>query len=213
MARTTAHSASGVTSNEVLKTSCATHASRVNVSQETPGANASVHDHNDGEDQSRHHSHLRTLQFQVAEGSQQPLRLNQNAERQRKHRAHRQQIENSMEAICSTDSKSEVHTRVSFKQREDRSSVQNASPVLFNNARSASNARPLFYLLQNARIAFYLSQNAMLAFLILNVRPAFCLCLSQNATLAFLILNARPAFCLSQNTTPAFLVLNTRLVF
>jgi len=70
VARTTAHNASCAASNEVLKTSCATHTARINVSQETRGANASVHDHNDDEDQSRHHSPLQTLQIQLAESSQ-----------------------------------------------------------------------------------------------------------------------------------------------
>jgi len=58
VARTTAHSVNGVTSNNILKTSHATHAVRVNVSQETRRINASVHYHNDGEDQSHHHSPL-----------------------------------------------------------------------------------------------------------------------------------------------------------
>ena len=80
VARTSAHSVSGVTSSEVLKTSCAARVVRVNISQETRKTNALVHDHIDGEDQSRHHSPLQTLQFQVAEGSPQPSRLNRNAE-------------------------------------------------------------------------------------------------------------------------------------
>ena len=79
-ARATAHSASGVTSNEVLKTSHAARATRVNIPQGTRMANALAHDQSDSEDQSRHCSPLRTLQFKVAESSQQPLRLNQNAE-------------------------------------------------------------------------------------------------------------------------------------
>ena len=89
VAYTSAYSTSGATSNEVMKISCATHAARVNVSQETRRANVSVHDHNDGEDQSRHHSPLRTLQFLVAKGSQQPLRFNRNAECRQRRRAHR----------------------------------------------------------------------------------------------------------------------------
>ena len=52
VARTTAHSVNGATSNDVLKTSRATHAARINVSQKTNGANTSVHDHNNGEDHS-----------------------------------------------------------------------------------------------------------------------------------------------------------------
>jgi len=58
VARTSAHSTNGATSSEVLKTSCATHVVCVNVSQETRMTNVSVHDHSDGEDQSRHHSPL-----------------------------------------------------------------------------------------------------------------------------------------------------------
>ena len=50
---------------------------------------------------------------------------------------------------------------------------QKVSPAFSNNARSPSNARPLFYRLQNARPMFYLSQNMMLALLILNVMVAF----------------------------------------
>ena len=42
MARTSAHSASNATSNEVLKTSRAAHAARINVSQETHKA---MHQH------------------------------------------------------------------------------------------------------------------------------------------------------------------------
>jgi len=53
--RTSTYSASGASSNEVLKTSLATFAARVNISKETRRANASVHVHNDGEDQSRHY--------------------------------------------------------------------------------------------------------------------------------------------------------------
>ena len=52
MARTSAYSASGTTFNKILKTSCETYATHVNVSQETHRANASVHDYNYGEDQS-----------------------------------------------------------------------------------------------------------------------------------------------------------------
>ena len=48
VARRFTHSASGATSNEILKTSCAAYAVYVNVSQETRRANASVHDQNDG---------------------------------------------------------------------------------------------------------------------------------------------------------------------
>jgi len=59
----------------------------------------------------------------VSGGSQQPLRLNRNAERRRRRRARRQQIEDSAEAICSADSEREVHTRVSFKRREDHVST------------------------------------------------------------------------------------------
>jgi len=80
VARTFAYSSSDATSNKVLKTSRATYAAHVNISQETRRANASVHDHKDGEDQSCHHSPPRTLQFHIAKGSQQPLRLNRNAE-------------------------------------------------------------------------------------------------------------------------------------
>jgi len=69
VACTFAHSASGATSNEVLKTSRAAHAVRINVSQETRKVNVSVHDQSDGEDQFHHLSPLRPLQFQVAEGS------------------------------------------------------------------------------------------------------------------------------------------------
>ena len=80
MARTSAHSLSSITSNKVLKTSRVAHAAHVNVSQETRKFNTSAHDQIDGEDQSRYHSPLRTLQFQIAKGFQQPLRFNRNAE-------------------------------------------------------------------------------------------------------------------------------------
>ena len=63
VARTTAHNASGVTSEEVLKISRAAHATRANVTQGTRRANASAHDQSGGEDQFRHRSPLRTLQF------------------------------------------------------------------------------------------------------------------------------------------------------
>jgi len=59
VARTTAYSASGATSEEVLQTSHATHATRVNISQETRWANTSAHDQSDGEDHvgpKAHHS-------------------------------------------------------------------------------------------------------------------------------------------------------------
>ena len=108
---------------EILKTFRAAHAARVNISQETHRAKASTHDQIDGEDQCRRPSPLQTQQFQVARGSQQPLRLNRNAECRRRHRARRQQIEDSTEAICSVDSEREVHTRISFKQCKDRASI------------------------------------------------------------------------------------------
>jgi len=63
VARTFVYSANGAIFNEVLKTYRANHATRINFSQETRRANTSLHVHNDGEDQSRHHSPLRTLQF------------------------------------------------------------------------------------------------------------------------------------------------------
>ena len=71
---------------------------------------------------------LLTLQFRVAEGSRPPLQLNQNAERRRRRLARGQQIENSTEAIYSADSESEVHTRISFKQHEDRASIPEREP-------------------------------------------------------------------------------------
>ena len=58
VAYTSAYNASVTTSNEVLKISCATHAAHVNVSQESRRVNTLVHDHNDCEDKSRHHSPL-----------------------------------------------------------------------------------------------------------------------------------------------------------
>jgi len=58
VSRTSAHNASGVTSNEVLKTSRVAHAVRVNISQETSRANASIHDQNNSEDQFHHLSPL-----------------------------------------------------------------------------------------------------------------------------------------------------------
>jgi len=48
------------------------------------------------------------------------MRLNRNAERRRKCRARRQQLEDSTEIICSADSEREVDTLVSLKRREDR---------------------------------------------------------------------------------------------
>jgi len=44
VARMTTHSANGVTSEEVLKTSRAAHAVRINISQETRKAKGSAHD-------------------------------------------------------------------------------------------------------------------------------------------------------------------------
>ena len=82
VARTPANSASNATSNEVLKTSRVAYVIHVNVSEETHRANASVHDQSNSEDQSRHHTSFQTLQFQVAEGSQQLLRLKQNTQHQ-----------------------------------------------------------------------------------------------------------------------------------
>ena len=61
VAHTSAYSTSGATTKEVLKTSRATYATRVNDPQETRRANASVHDHNNGDNQSHHHSPLQTL--------------------------------------------------------------------------------------------------------------------------------------------------------
>jgi len=66
---TTAHNAKGATSKEVLKTSRATHSTRVNVSQEIRRAKALAHDQIDGEDQFCRSSPLQTLQFQVVGGS------------------------------------------------------------------------------------------------------------------------------------------------
>ena len=63
VARTTAHSANGVTSEEVLKASRAAYTVHVNVSQEICRANASAHDQSDGEDQTHRPSPLQTLQF------------------------------------------------------------------------------------------------------------------------------------------------------
>ena len=123
MARTTAHNASGATSEEALEISRVVHAARINISQETRRVSASTHNQSDGEDQFCCPSPLQTLQFQLARDSQQLLRLNQNAECQRRRHGRRQQIENSAEAIYSADSEREVHTHVSFKQREDRASV------------------------------------------------------------------------------------------
>ena len=80
MAHPIAYSAKGATSKEVLKTSRAAHAARVNVSQETRRAKVVVHDQRDGEDQFRRPP-LQTLQFQVTGGSQQALRFSRNAER------------------------------------------------------------------------------------------------------------------------------------
>jgi len=119
----TAHNASITTSEEVLKISRAAHAARVNVSQKTRKASALAHDQRNGEDQFRRPSPLQTLQFQVAEGSQQPIQLNRNAKHRRRRRARRQQIEDSAETIWSADLEHEVHTCVSFKQREDRISI------------------------------------------------------------------------------------------
>jgi len=62
VARTIAHSTKGVTSEEVLKTSRAAHAARVNVSQETCRAKASAHNQRDCEDQLCRPP-LQTLQF------------------------------------------------------------------------------------------------------------------------------------------------------
>ena len=86
--RITAHSASGATLEEVLKTSRAAHAARVNASQETRKAKVSARDQSDGEDQYHRPSPLQTQQFQVVGNSQQPLRLNRNAERRQRHRAY-----------------------------------------------------------------------------------------------------------------------------
>ena len=61
VARTTAHGASGTTSEEVLKISRAVHAVRINISQETRKLKASAHHQRDGEAQSRHSSSLQTL--------------------------------------------------------------------------------------------------------------------------------------------------------
>jgi len=58
VARTTAHSTNGATSEEVLITSCAVHAARVNIPQGTRRANALARDQSSGEDQSRHPSPL-----------------------------------------------------------------------------------------------------------------------------------------------------------
>jgi len=80
VAYTTAHNASGPASNEVLKTSRAAYPARVNVPQGTRRANAPAHYQSDGEEQFHHPSPLQNLQFQIVEGSQLPLRLNQNAE-------------------------------------------------------------------------------------------------------------------------------------
>ena len=73
VARTTAHSTNGATSEEVLITSCAVHAARVNIPQGTRRANALARDQSSGKDKSRHPSPLWNLQIQVTEGSQQPL--------------------------------------------------------------------------------------------------------------------------------------------
>ena len=117
-----AYIASSSTSSEVIKTSHATHTARVNVSQETRRANVPTHRCNDGEDQFHHLSPLQTPQFQVARDSQQPSRLNRNADRRRR-RARWQQIENSIDAIYSADTKCKVQTRVSLKQCEVRISI------------------------------------------------------------------------------------------
>ena len=50
MAYPIAYSAKSAASEEILKTSRATHATRVNVTQETRGAKAGAHDQRDGED-------------------------------------------------------------------------------------------------------------------------------------------------------------------
>jgi len=87
-----------------------------------------------------HHSPLRILQFQAVEGSQQPLRLNQNVQHRRRHRARRQQVVDSVVAVYSADSECEaetyisqsetrVHlTRVSIPKREVCVSLPSATP-------------------------------------------------------------------------------------
>ena len=50
-------------------------------------------------------------------------KLNWNAERRRRCRAHWQQIKNSIEIICSTDYECEAHNRVSLKWCEDYVSI------------------------------------------------------------------------------------------
>ena len=66
--------------------------------------------------------------FSVTRGFQQPLWLNRNVERRQRHRSRRQQIENYKEAICSADSERELHTCISFKQREDPASIPEREP-------------------------------------------------------------------------------------
>jgi len=70
VARTTARNARGATSQEVLKTSRAAHAARINISQETGKAKVVVHDQRDNEGQFRHPPPFQNIQFQVAGGSQ-----------------------------------------------------------------------------------------------------------------------------------------------
>ena len=96
---TIAHNASSVMFSEVLKTSRVAHRARINVSQEAHRASMLAHIQNNDEGQSRHLSPPQTQQFQIAQGSQQPPRLNQNAEHRRRRRTRRQQIEDFTVAI------------------------------------------------------------------------------------------------------------------
>ena len=58
------------------------------------------------------------------QGSQQPMRLNRNTEHHWRRHACRQQLEDSVGKICSSDSEREVDTSVSLKRREDCVSIQ-----------------------------------------------------------------------------------------
>jgi len=70
VARPIAYSAKSVVSEEVLKTSRAAHAARVNVSQEMHRVKMVAQDQRDSEDQFRRPPPLQTLQFQIAGDSQ-----------------------------------------------------------------------------------------------------------------------------------------------
>jgi len=156
VARTTAHNASSATFEEVRKTSRIAHAARASISQETHRASASAHDQNDGEDQFCRLSPLQTLQFKVAEGSLQPCDSTG--------------ILNIDEGIAHVNNKSKILQKSSILQIQN----ERFTPAsLSGNARSASNARPVFCLPQNARPVFCQLHNTMSASLVLNARLAF----------------------------------------